>query len=509
MKEHALPQDVTGYKFHIIGNMTLKQFAEVAIGCGIGFLFYFSNLPTLIKWPLIVIFSGVGALAAFVPFEERPLDQWIVSLFRALYRPTQFYWKRSSKIPEPFLYESNSDAQSMIKEVDLTPVRRQRVTEYLKSVPNSPLEDKIEAYAAQRLNEVVTIFEQPTKTHFDSVAQVEVKPKNEAQKPHSAPVQESIVKSTPVVKPVSPVEPKPAMKELVKTMDVTVPTDVVRTPPPTPPISQQQEVVQPLTQTAVPKTAPISVNPAQTAVFQTPPRSTQTPVSTPVQTTTTISVNDLPTNQPSISFKSPGQDSKLNVSTENIAQQVASLADLGGAPATVIFPDQQTQVSPQQSQNSSGRAATNVLIPQNQTISIAHSADDFSLRTSPQADSVIGDTYITSQTLNANVGKTATQTAVQDKSLPFPAKPSQPNKLVGMTLDQNNTPLANVIVEITTAEGLPARAVKTNILGQFFITTPLANGVYTISAEKAGYTFPSQSLELTGQIVDPIGIKSA
>src|SRR5476649_1848560 len=160
MKEHALPQDVTGYKFHIIGNMTLKQFAEVAGGCGIGFIFYFTNLPTVIKWPLILIFAGTGALAAFVPFEERPLDHWILALVRALYRPTQFYWKRLSKVPEAFLYETKKELHSLVKEVDLTPARRQRVKEYMHSVGPAEELDNVDIYGNQRLSEVMSVFDQ-------------------------------------------------------------------------------------------------------------------------------------------------------------------------------------------------------------------------------------------------------------------------------------------------------------------------------------------------------------
>src|SRR5260370_24623 len=139
MREHALPQDVTGYKFHIIGNMTLKQFAEVAIGCVIGFFVYQTNLPNILKWPVILLCAGAGTFAAFVPFEERPFDHWIVAFFHALYRPTQFYWKRSSKIPDAFLYKNDASTKSTIAPVDLTPARRQRVTEFLHTVSEDTL----------------------------------------------------------------------------------------------------------------------------------------------------------------------------------------------------------------------------------------------------------------------------------------------------------------------------------------------------------------------------------
>lgn len=165
MREHALPQDVTGYKFHIIGNMTLKQFAEVAIGCVIGFFIYQTNLPLILKWPAILFFAGMGAITAFVPFEERPFDHWIVAFFHALYRPTQFYWKRSSKIPDAFLYKSASTTQSTVVPVDLAPARRQRVTEFLHTVSDDgPAGDALDQQEGQQIDDVMNLFNDIIKT---------------------------------------------------------------------------------------------------------------------------------------------------------------------------------------------------------------------------------------------------------------------------------------------------------------------------------------------------------
>ena len=85
MQEHPIPQDITGYKFHIIGSMTLKQFGEVFLGVIIAGILFKTNLIAVIKWPLIMMSVGLGAAAAFLPIEERPLDHWIITFFRVLY----------------------------------------------------------------------------------------------------------------------------------------------------------------------------------------------------------------------------------------------------------------------------------------------------------------------------------------------------------------------------------------------------------------------------------------
>ena len=93
-------------------------------------------------------------------------------------------------------------------------------------------------------------------------------------------------------------------------------------------------------------------------------------------------------------------------------------------------------------------------------------------------------------------------------NLPFPEPPTEPNKLVGMVLSPTNELITNAIVEILKADGTVARAVKTNALGQFFVTTPLESGQYVLVAEKDGLQFEPKQLELNGAIVKPIEIRS-
>jgi hypothetical protein len=105
MEQHAVPQQISSYQFRLVGDMTLKQFFQLAGGVLIGLLIYATGLPGLIKWPLIIFFSLFGAALAFLPFEERPLSQWILAFFRSVYSPTIFSWNQTPGItyfqPEP------------------------------------------------------------------------------------------------------------------------------------------------------------------------------------------------------------------------------------------------------------------------------------------------------------------------------------------------------------------------------------------------------------------------
>ncbi|MFA6463195.1 MAG: carboxypeptidase-like regulatory domain-containing protein, partial [Candidatus Shapirobacteria bacterium] len=93
-------------------------------------------------------------------------------------------------------------------------------------------------------------------------------------------------------------------------------------------------------------------------------------------------------------------------------------------------------------------------------------------------------------------------------SIPMPDIPEVPNVIVGMATNMEGAIIDGVIIEVQDEQGNPSRVLKTNSLGQFKITTPLANGRYLIIAEKDGYNFDRVNIDLNEQIVQPIRIIS-
>ncbi len=98
--------------------------------------------------------------------------------------------------------------------------------------------------------------------------------------------------------------------------------------------------------------------------------------------------------------------------------------------------------------------------------------------------------------------------ATVNKELPFPKKPTEPNKIVGMAVGPDNEIIEQAMVEILDQSAQVVRAVKTNSLGQFFVSSPLSNGTYYIETKKQGYRFQTQKIKLTGKAVEPIEIKA-
>lgn len=99
MEQHPIPQNVTTFQFHLVGDMTLKQFIYLATGSGLAyfvFVFFVTDYPYL-AWPLILISAGLGTAFAFLPINSRPLDYWTAAFLKAIYSPTKRVWQKNNK----------------------------------------------------------------------------------------------------------------------------------------------------------------------------------------------------------------------------------------------------------------------------------------------------------------------------------------------------------------------------------------------------------------------------
>lgn len=109
MDVHPIPQNVTSFQFKLVGDMTLKQFAYLAVGSGTAyFLFVFlAHDYPLITWPLIAISALLGVAFAFLPIGSRPLDHWTKAFLKAVYSPTKRVWSKNGKtFKEDSLFQS-------------------------------------------------------------------------------------------------------------------------------------------------------------------------------------------------------------------------------------------------------------------------------------------------------------------------------------------------------------------------------------------------------------------
>lgn len=318
-EEHPIPQQISSYQFRLVGDMTIKQFFQVAAGALISLLIYSSNLASYIKWPLILISFLTGIAFAFFPLQDRPLSKWVSLFIKAIYSPTLYVWNKSGQKKNYFTPEPQEQ----------TPLKPQ-----VSRAGITPLKTSVQAAIQEEL------------------------------KPYEEPIQK-----------------------------------------------------------------------------------------------------------------------KLNLSEENFLTQINKQFSV----VETVKPQIQTQVIiPKKSILDVGFQTKQVESPQE------YMSGTLSQRNvTPQAGNVIKDV----------------QSAQFSPEAAPPMPPSKANVVVGQILTQSGKIIENAILEIRDSEGHPVRALKSNRLGHFMIVTPLSDGTYQITIERDGFSFEPISINLSGQILEPIIIK--
>lgn len=116
MDSHPIPQDVTGFQFRLIGDMTVKQFAYLVSGAILAWVAFSLPISAFIKLPFSLFFGCFGAALAFLPVEGRPLDLMAIYFFKALISPNQFLFIKNGSPIIPVLSQKISHVASAKKQ---------------------------------------------------------------------------------------------------------------------------------------------------------------------------------------------------------------------------------------------------------------------------------------------------------------------------------------------------------------------------------------------------------
>lgn len=418
MIEHPVPQNITSYEFRLIGSMTIKQFILLLAGGGLAFLAYSTNLPGFLKWPLVITAVLSGVAMAFLPYEERSLDEWFINFVKAIYRPTKYYWRRTPQPPGFFTYQAVPSAMAEARKPDLSPYRQTQVKQFLSSLggaaevaPTDPLDLLGKGGGMDALFSQV----QAAPNVAPATREVITKPSLQTR---PRPLGSEKRTTTVFAAPALPPQPVPQEK-------IVAPQPVRPTPPTT---AQTPAPAAP----APPRPAPILLEPTQSKLTV----ETEKPKVAPQPTKTGAEVAEL--EAVSVQKKTLQKEEPPPAAPIPVAEPTSAYIAAGSAPRA---------------------AHTETTIP-----------------------------------------------AVFDKTLPFPSAADKPNILIGMAHATNRSIIPGAIVEIVDAQGNTVRAMKTNALGQFYMSSPLKNGAYTIHTEKEGFSFPTYQFEANGKILDPVDI---
>ena len=456
MEQHPVPQNVTTFQFRLIGDMTLKQFGYLCAGAILAFIAYKLPLPFIITWPLTMVFVFLGIGFAFIPVEERPMDVWVFSFFKSIYTPTQYLWTRE-------------------------PVQQH-------TAPPS----------------VATNLPQPTPP-----------PATQPPAPVSVP-QPAHPRETLVTAPTPPAGIRPVTPPVVTGSGHPVP------PPPAPVTVQQPKTPEPQASAVLSdlfrSSSPPAPPPAAPAMTMHRSESVWDrilaflgvkPVHTiaPAHTTPVVAPRMKQVAVPSVTGLRP-------VVPEQQAQTMH--AQPPAAQDTVVHEKvarlEENIANLEQKLKSTSSAEDRVLELQKQLTDLLNqkSKTDDELASLRRAMLSKPDPAPAPQAgheeRRGSVNMITTQEAAVKAGLP--RLTNVPNVITGIVKDDEGNLLPSILVTVTNAEGLPMRALKTNKLGQFGASTPLASGTYYVEIEdpRGKYTFSRVQITLSGGVLPVLEI---
>lgn len=247
MENHPIPQDVTGFKFRLIGSITLKQFLYL-LGAGIlALIFYLLPLPIFLKVPLMIIPAIIGLMLAFVPIDGRPMDRMIMNFLKALPAENEYIYRK--KGAEMSFFNFNPPTQ-MAHVSTAAPLQNstQKAVLFNQLSKTYFKPDKEEQ---EGISNISSLFQEGTAPNQGFTNRV-------IQADQSAPTAPAPIPANPIKEEAAPVMAKPHIPEPV------APTP---TPPaPTPTQAEPQATATPAvnTPTATAFTTPANFQPAST-----------------------------------------------------------------------------------------------------------------------------------------------------------------------------------------------------------------------------------------------------
>jgi len=548
VKQHAVPQNIMDVEFKLIGDLTMRQFTYLLVFGLIAYIVYISMVGVF-KWPITMFFVLFGLALAFVPIQERGMDEWFVNFFKAVYEPTQRVWKKESILPPAFTYQNLAVVKQEL--ITLAPTSsRRKLEEYLEIQQKAQVEDKLDIPEKEYILKVRQAF-LPVATAVEVEEEEYGTQEYEAFEPY-----QPVFEKTPAGeegKPLTPAPPKPqAREEKAEKKEERKETPQIRKAPtavPSAPSPAPQPEVRPTPKRPRPKPAAMPQI-KTTPIPDTFTFSSMTPDRHIGRRFTSMLPSEGQLILPVRGEKVLATSEELNIQKDidektdqlkQLLEQIKSDKDLGKEVAQKIaqkVEQQPTQaVVEQQTPAATGGEITEAqdvvkrVKEENERLSneiqklkkdIEKSEDSESEKSKKRA--LVEE--LEKEKDKANTDYTALQKQVfelqrrlKEKQAPpqdtGPKKPTfakmqpitnEPNIVSGVVKGQDGEGIPGIVLLIKNHKGEAVRALKTNTLGQFSISTSLVNGMYTleIGSPVEGLGFDIITVEVKGDVLPPI-----
>lgn len=510
MENHPIPQDVTGFQFRLIGNMTVKQFAYLAVGATLAFITYYLPIFLLIKLLFMALFGFTGFALAFIPLEGRPMDAMIGYFLQALFSPNQYLYQKSgghfsfedvaSPAPLPVPVHLPVAIQKKSQPVVTSAAKQKQLQAYLKQLgyKQGATDKKEDEFISNVMNQAaeepaplimptpltVTPLPSPTSTQ---PTDEEVTDHNE-QKEDSGEDEVTITVHKEAKQ--DPKEKERLEEEEKKAEKVEMAEETAK---------PEDEVGEAKPHLELPH---ISLN------FHLPSLSLPHVPTPHINSSDERALEDeekaLDDKEDELK-KAEEQAAKKREQEElHLKEKEASIAKAQAAAEQVMHESTMTHDKLLELEKTIQDMASQKLQLEQELQKLKTQ-----LTAKPPSPQAFVPTKVQEQP------KQTTQFVRQvpqsmSKSSGLPPAADSPNVLLGVVKDPRGGILPNILIEVKDKDGNPVRAFKTNQLGQFASATQLANGTYTIEFEDPQGTHKFDTVELTakGEILMPIEVIS-
>lgn len=515
MEQHPVPQHIASFEFKLFGNLTARQFITLIFPISLAVLVYFSSLPILIRLPLTLTIGLLGLFIALVPVGGRSFDKWILAFIKAVSAPTQRVWVKEKKIPE-FLSIVTTPPQKELKiPLEITEKGRERMMAYLRSLPKeniTPLDVK-EQLALDRLgfpggelgagNLPPAILWQtsPWEDKYIALGQGESGYLLGSLPQVNGPLQDiSRSQTAPVTEP----EPRPQVQNQ---KGLKVPVGITRV--------KIQAQAKPYTISGLEKR--LEHRPQEIIDLVRPSSHLASETNYSLDNVIPIKISEGQvqmvhgignTRVRKLHFAPPANFdlSKLPIRGErkfDISDELKRRFHFEDNAPDVVLP-----VQPAKEQAAPKSPSPTVIHPKPiPTNPVFQYSKITSAKLAPKMEAKQKESsqeYSRFSISDKDQNQVKAGMAGQAQIIPLT---DTPNVLSGLVTDEKGSPIESAVLVVRDESGIPVRALKTNKLGQFLSATPLSIGTYTIEAESDIASFKHLSINLTGQILPPIGIK--
>ncbi len=522
-RQHAVPQNIMDVEFKLIGDLTMRQFSYLMV---LGLLAYFSYLiiPGLFKWPATIILALLALCLAFVPIQERGLDEWLVNFFRSINSPTQRKWRKEPQLPTAFMYDNLAVVQQEMITLAPTSSRRKH-EEYLKYKKDSDVADPLDIPEESYIKKVREAY--PDTPVIPQVGVAVAEPEIGVFLEDKIDVQPEVE-----VLPPSPVEQRTDKEDTVKPVEVKVEelTDVIK----------NEEVKASEGEFSSKVIIKRSKAPS--------PQSTEGALNlgyggysaiTPDMHSGRRFVNLVPS-QGQITLPIRGErvletseSAEIRVDLEEKAQKLNELLKRIRAEEGLPVEKLKTSLKPpevdkeaqevveelkKQNENLSKEIQNlKQQIEKGKSMSIETSAQEELLKKLESQKGEIASSYseLRSQVqdlqkrLQEKENVSTGEDFMKKVKTQLPVLTNTPNVVTGVIRDTEGKLLPDILLLVKNSRGDTVRALKTNSLGQFLVSTALQNGTYTVEvspSNKTNLTFGIIPIEVKGEVIPTLDI---